>query len=216
MNYSKSHLKPINNKTLNIKIIDINSIDDTDINLIKNKTPHKYFEIQNINDDLIKKYKYASLIHIIKNFHCREDDIVYNDYGKPKVIGSDREFSISNNGDLSVYVEDDNPIGIDILLIKDNYNNTITSLFSKAENLYIENDKLNNIPIIWTRKEAFYKMLGTGIINRPNELDVEFTDGHRLFDEISYKNEQYCISTVKYGNYYISVAGKNRININIT
>lgn len=188
-----------------IKILNINNITKNDIEIVKKKMPIKYAEISNIKNEKVKKTKLASLMHIIKNLNCNEEDIIYNEYNKPMLKNNNKYFNISNAEDISIYVEDDAPIGIDIEEI-DNKNIDIKNYaFNEEELIYINNNEIDNMHLLWTRKEAFVKMLGTGFVGKPSELRIDFCINGKLNDVIKY-NESICyFITKKYKNSYISI-----------
>lgn len=90
--------------------------------------------------------------------------------GKPYVVNSDIEFSISHSGTVAVCAISDKPVGIDIERIRDANINVAKRLFAPDEQKYVfEKWSLSKQRFfeIWTRKEAYVKMLGKGITYFP-------------------------------------------------
>ena len=86
--------------------------------------------------------------------------------GKPYVENVKVEFSISHSGDIAVCAISDKPVGIDIERIKDVNINAAKRLFTPDEQSYVfEKWSLAKQRFfeVWTRKEAYVKMLGKGI-----------------------------------------------------
>lgn len=99
------------------------------------------------------------------------------EYGKPYAIGLDVEFNVSHSGDIVVCAIDDYPIGIDVEIIRP-IDLSISKRFCNKEDLYYlfghepteedfvytdEIDILTRFFEIWTKKEAHFKCLGTGL-----------------------------------------------------
>ena len=101
-----------------------------------------------------------------KSLNLRAQDIVIarSERGKPYLKGQGLFISLSHSGNFLAAVTHQSPVGIDIEIIRD-----IDSRIEKK--LYTENDletaKNSNDSLIllkiWTAKEAYFKMLGTGI-----------------------------------------------------
>ena len=114
--------------------------------------------------------------------HVSEEDIKFglSEYGKPFAIGLDVEFNISHSGDLVVCAVDNKPVGIDIERIRPMDLNLIQPICMEKEIEYILVDnlrenifcKITNDSVLsrffeaWTLKEAYGKLMGTGITKR--------------------------------------------------
>ena len=100
------------------------------------------------------------------------------EYGKQFVIGLDVEFNISHSGDMVVCAVDDKPIGIDVEQIRPIDFDVIKRICTEDEIAYILEDSLRNDIFckitdnlvltrffeVWTLKEAYGKVMGTGIV----------------------------------------------------
>lgn len=116
--------------------------------------------------------------------------------GKPYIENSNIEFSMSHSGTIAVCVISDKPVGIDIERIRDANINVAKRLFAPDEQIYVfEKWSLSKQRFfeIWTRKEAYVKMLGKGITYFPE------------FSTMGDKN----IETHIRNKYIVSVAVKN-------
>lgn len=109
----------------------------------------------------------------------------YNTFGKPSLKSNpDYYFSISHCKNCIAFISDISPIGIDIEQIKTTNLNIAKRFFTTHEYQYIfnSNDTISSFFEIWTKKEAYIKMLGVGLskplnsfdVLNPNLLDVNF------------------------------------------
>ena len=90
--------------------------------------------------------------------------------GKPYVENVRVEFSISHSGNIAVCALSDKPVGIDVEHLRDVNMNVAKRLFTPDEQNYVfEKWALakQRFLEIWTRKEAYVKMLGKGITYFP-------------------------------------------------
>lgn len=201
---------------INVKLKKIYSIDEFDIENIKNKMPKLYKKVDSINNEIVKKSKFTSLLHIVNNLACSEEDLIYNKYNKPLLKDDSMNFSISNCDEFSVYVEDDSEIGIDIEKVDKKNINIKNYAFNDSEILYIDKNESDNLHLLWTRKEAFVKMIGSGFKTAPKELNIAFCINGILTDEIKYNGNIYHLISKKYNDYYISICSKKKYDgINI-
>ena len=86
--------------------------------------------------------------------------------GKPYVENVKVEFSVSHSGNIAVCALSDKPVGIDIENIREANVNVARRLFTQDEQNYV----FEKWPLVkqrffevWTRKEAYVKMLGKGV-----------------------------------------------------
>ena len=120
---------------------------------------------------------YCALTELLEN--TKSDlTILRNSYGKPFFAGSPHiPFSISHSGDLSVaavcFDENAQSIGVDIEFKRNDLK------FKKIADRFFEKKKSprddEEFLILWTRKEAYSKMLGgalTDVISIPTREDI--------------------------------------------
>lgn len=114
--------------------------------------------------------------------------------GKPYVENVNVHFSIAHSYNLVLCAVSDTPVGIDAEKIRQVNTDIAKKYFAQKEREYVlENKNKDTIRFfeIWTKKEAYVKMLGTGISD------------FLTFDSLNKK-----ISTKKYGEYMISVTSE--------
>jgi len=90
--------------------------------------------------------------------------------GKPYAENINAEFSISHSGTIAICAVSDTPVGIDIERIRDIDLSVAKKHFAPDEQDYVlEKMSLSKQRFfeIWTRKEAYVKMLGKGISHFP-------------------------------------------------
>ena len=113
-----------------------------------------------------------------------EESIVFEiaEHGKPYAKDLNVEFNISHSADMVVCVVDTNPVGVDIEKIRPADLNTSKRIFSEKEIQYIfecipnsedYNDYTNDAVLqrffeLWTKKEAYGKLVGMGVFAETN------------------------------------------------
>ena len=118
--------------------------------------------------------------------------IFHNEYGKPYLTGyPDYHFSVSHSGRFIAFVSDNAPIGIDIQNMEQLKKPISGHFFTENENSYISSNGLQGFYEVWTRKEAYVKMLGTGFSTPISSFDV-FDDLEASFN--TQVNEAYMIT----------------------
>lgn len=143
--------------------------------------------------------------------------IIYDINNKPWLKGNPIFFNLSHTRDTFAFAISENfRIGIDLENTdrKIDFKAIIRSVFSIGEEKYILGDKEKSRErffLLWTRKEAFLKALGTGIIDNLKDVEV-FRKVNHLRKE-SFKNvldENYLcdhfIYSLKADKNYLSVA----------
>ena len=118
--------------------------------------------------------------------------ISHNEYGKPYLTGyPDYHFSVSHSGRYIAFISDNAPVGIDIQNMEQLKKPISGHFFTDYENSYISENGLNGFYEVWTRKEAYVKLLGTGFSTPISSFDV--------FDKLgvsfnTQENESYMIT----------------------
>lgn len=116
----------------------------------------------------------------------------FTDTGKPYFINSDIHFSLSHSKGVCAVAISDQPVGVDVEVIKDSYNpHLIKRSLNENETAAFDGDFTR----IWCRKEAVAKMTGEGITGYPNDID---TTGY-MFEErqIEYGGLKYWLVAVQ-------------------
>ena len=120
-----------------------------------------------------------------------------------KPLSDEKYFNIAHSKGMVAYVEDkNNPIGIDIELVRSSDESLRKYISSDEEYDYIKNDI--NFYEIWTNKESLVKAYGSGIKDKIKEIPALPLNGIK-----EYKNIKYRSKNIKYLNYVISVSVKS-------
>ncbi len=109
--------------------------------------------------------------------------INYFEPGKPYIEGFPIDFNLSHSSDCFAFAiagKKNCVVGVDIENIKENleFESIVNHYFHKNEINYVFNGDLNDrlqlqrFYEIWTRKEAFFKMLGLGLTEQFSETDL--------------------------------------------
>lgn len=130
-----------------------------------------------------------------------EESIVFETtaHGKPYAKDLNVEFNISHSADMVVCVVDDKPVGVDIEKIRPVDLNTAKRIFNEEEIRYVfgcvpdaddYNHCLNDVILqrffeLWTKKEAYGKLVGMGLFAKTNATATVKT----------WIENGYCIST---------------------
>jgi 4'-phosphopantetheinyl transferase len=99
--------------------------------------------------------------------------ILYGEHGKPYVSGGPN-FSLSHSSDYAVLAVDGGPVGVDIeRWVEDDYISLASAAFHEDERAVLEGDpSAGTFFGIWTLKESYLKMLGTGLMVDPAGFSV--------------------------------------------
>ena len=136
---------------------------------------------------------------------------------KPALQDDQAFFNIAHTREAFVIAfTRDHPVGVDLEKIRDGLNTRSVSktYFSKAENEFMQKskeDETGRFFMLWTRKEALLKAIGTGIINSLSDVNVSEPVNFikkESFDSLDYNSvfDEYYIYSLKLSDYYLSVA----------
>lgn len=106
------------------------------------------------------------------------------EFGKPYIVGADGyDFSVSHSGQAIAFAGGFSAVGADIELIKRRRNRASQRFFSDNEVRFIEQSANSDEAFfeIWTKKEAYSKMLGKGLSLGFRSFDVTVTELKGLF-----------------------------------
>lgn len=134
------------------------------------------------------------------------------EHGKPFAVGLNVEFNISHSGDIVVCAVSDQPVGIDIELIRPVDLRTakhfctpedLKYLFghTPSEDEFIKTEEeaiLHRFFQIWTAKEAYCKCMGTGIQNIKKAAYATISSENNPYIEFH-------SDFLKYLNFYIAI-----------
>jgi 4'-phosphopantetheinyl transferase len=152
----------------------------------------------------------------------KEQDIHINYFNneKPFIHEIGLDFNMSHSGHVFSFIIADNftlRVGVDIEMVREinNMKSISTDYFSDAECSYVflpetnETEELCKFYEIWTRKEAFLKMIGIGLYTDlskievtpgMNTINIELTENYKV------SSQQAFIYTKRYNDYIISVS----------
>ena len=119
-------------------------------------------KIASLSAGLLLRYKASETLEI------PADKIIinYNQHNKPYIENFPHyHFNLSHSGNLVVLAESRFPVGIDAELISIPRENVAKKYFTESENVFLSESKNKNTAFfrIWTSKESYVKMLGTGL-----------------------------------------------------
>jgi 4'-phosphopantetheinyl transferase len=210
----------------------------------KDLSPEILFVSKCINrDDSIKaeklhnsKDKYTTLVCytllrliLSSRLNRNPDEIYYRigKKGKPELTDDSLFFNISHTTDSFVIaVSESCPVGVDLedLNKQLNYMPIVKRFFSEEETEYILNnpeESKERFFLLWTRKEALLKAIGTGII--PHFSQIEVFRPENLIDRGALEDladgslsSQYFIYSKKLHNHFLSIALPHRTNITLS
>jgi 4'-phosphopantetheinyl transferase len=119
--------------------------------------------------------------------------ILYEERGKPYVVGGPH-FNLSHSGDYALLAIDDGPVGVDVEKwepwFKSEWRTLSRLTFHKDERAVLaEGDaQKNSVPSaksffdLWTLKESYMKMLGTGLSLNPTSFAVKIESSRACID----------------------------------
>ena len=133
---------------------------------------------------------------LIRFYKCRNEDLKFEigKYGKPFLSKKSKmNFNLSHSGDYIFLGISEDIIGVDIEKIRHYDTAIVKRCFHPLEIDYIQKARNKDLAfcIIWTRKEAYFKCIGTGLskdINLINTLNPsdEFTIKTNIHDGYAY------------------------------
>ena len=186
-------------------LINIKNIHDYDdkfyndfLNTIKDEKKEKIKKV--IKEDEKKRKILGEYLFydLLKEIDIDYNDVLikYNEHGKPLIDNYDIYYNISHKDDYSVCIISSKKVGIDIEKIKETDNKVLRFIATEKENIKSDED----YTFLYTLKEAYYKMIGTGL---GNFKDIEFyitNEGIKSNKNIeikSIKNDDCIISIIK-------------------
>jgi 4'-phosphopantetheinyl transferase len=116
--------------------------------------------------------------------------------GKPYIQMANRKFSISHSGDYVTVAFSEKEVGIDLEIKEEIVVEDILTSLHHEEIEYVRNagDKNNAFYYVWTRKEAYLKAIGVGI--------VEDLSKHNCLREKVVEGTTYYIENLKFKTGY--------------
>ena len=127
------------------------------------------------NEDVYKKLR-----NILKTRTDVYYEIKRTENGKPFIEGNPLFFSIAHSGKCALIAVSDNPVGVDLEILRGKEHTAILKSFTEREKSEIKNE--NDFLRHWTAREAFVKMHGAKLWEYVKSL--EFFGGEIYFDGI--------------------------------
>lgn len=122
---------------------------------------------QNLSSAFFRYFKVRDLIASLE--HPRDLHLVFGPNGKPEFADRAFRFSLSHSGDYALCAVSDRPVGADIERIRTRNMRAGERYFAASERERLaacatEEERQDLFHCLWTRKEAFGKMLGVGVL----------------------------------------------------
>ena len=127
--------------------------------------------------------------------------VLYGDHGKPFVEDTKIHFSVSHSKGRGMIVFSNQEIGVDIEPISRSpqKKEEIANRYFSPPEVSLLKSNASIWPRLWTRREAFYKALGTGINRKWNTINLNedsLTLGGVRFQIKSFQQDSFEISVV--------------------
>ncbi|WP_298754263.1 4'-phosphopantetheinyl transferase superfamily protein [uncultured Psychroserpens sp.] len=141
---------------------------------------------------------FLSVRHLLRDFGYTDQDLYYDDYGKPH-LKDGKHISITHSFIFSGVIISDNEVGIDIEKQREKIA-IIAKKFVDYEFKYLSKDDdtyIKKLTVIWGIKESLYKLFATpGMLFREHFLVIPFMlqDG-KTVAWIDYMNKKYRYNT---------------------
>ncbi|MED3563979.1 4'-phosphopantetheinyl transferase family protein [Bacillus xiapuensis] len=134
--------------------------------------------------------RYNSLLglSLVKKLSYKRDSnfsLLHNELGQPYLVGSDEYISISHSEDTIVVAMSTNKVGIDVekRLLNMGYESFLADeeyeLFNKSKN------KVDLLTTLWTLKESYVKLKGTGFFIDPTIISFNKIEDRWFLKDVS-------------------------------
>lgn len=183
-----------------IILANINDIKDKDeiVSQIAPMYIQKYRSLSLLTDknqELVAGYLLKKYLGIYK-----DDQILYNKYGKPYLSSGNVAFNLSHSEEYVVLAMADREVGVDVEKIRKYHDATVKKVFNDDQRKMLEqlpvSKKDSKFTEIWTKMESILKLEGTGFTDRWPEIDYS----------------AYCVQTIQWNSYFISVATREAVS----
>ena len=170
------------------------------ISVLPEEKQKKIQDIRKEKDRFCSVIGYMLAVKVInENYGIAKSEIefFFDGNGKPFVKNEGIFISISHSDDLVICAVSDKVIGVDIEKIRNVNLRTVRKFCTEEEKIYIfgkvpDESSFENVSDnillrffeIWTKKEAYGKMLGSGVLYDMKNTDVSFVQTERFSDYI--------------------------------
>lgn len=148
----------------------------------------------------------------VKKIYNFNNDVNFkiDENGKPYLEGCDIQFNISHSDSCVVAAFDKKPVGVDV----ENSNREIKNVNSLAKRIFTESEMLKFekhgkskqfLLRVWTQKEACLKLIGTGIKQGLQSVEI---NGNAVICN----GKKYYLKTIDFNGYIISICSEKRIS----
>jgi 4'-phosphopantetheinyl transferase len=115
-------------------------------------------------------------IRVLKNYADPSFEIEYLSSGKPFLINSQKQISISHSKNFIAFASADHPIGIDIEECNDRILKIKDRFLNESEKKIFNQSSISELTIAWCVKEALFKLNANHGIDFKNDLIIEEWD----------------------------------------
>lgn len=134
-------------------------------------------------------------------------EIQVNEQGKPSFTNLNIDFNISHSNNYLVVGISNKAIGVDLELINNKHLKVAKKLFNENDYIKYKND-INEIIKVWTIKEAYIKLFGSTMLISLKNIVINKNVISGPYGKAYFK-------TIKYNNYYLTVASLKAVKLNI-
>lgn len=141
----------------------------------------------------LHRRQFLSIRHLIKAAGFDENDLYYDELGKPH-LNAEEYISITHSFGFTAVIIGRRPVGIDIEKNRDKILRIANKFTPLEEYNTLANTEaiIRKLTIVWSAKEAVYKILnepGVSFLNHINVEDFDFED-EKTKVEVNYKNKK--------------------------
>lgn len=172
-------------------------LDDEELSIYNSYKKYKY-------EYLLRKIFVKYILSINLDIDIDEIHIKKDNYGKAKLIYQNnviKDISISKTNGLILFgISNFEGVGLDVEIIKEIEVSQFKSAFSSVEYTFINKGiggrlKQRRFYYLWTRKEAFSKLLGKGFYIEPKYINVNiYNDWGNNIRYFTYQDSEWMIS----------------------
>jgi len=155
---------------------------------------------------------------VMTKFKLRNKQLKFskNKFGKPRLDNiPDFHYNISHSGEWIICAIHSKEIGIDIEKVKELEFTRLIKCFSVFERTFLGSKKPNDMMIdffeLWTLKESYIKILGTGLYTPLNSFTIQNNVGSENIELLGRNNKKLYFFKKYYldSDYIISICAKN-------
>lgn len=122
-------------------------------------------------EDRLRSLAAGLLLHRVLGV-VTDQELCYNEYGKPRLKDRTEHFNLAHGGDLVVLAVDSEPVGVDLERIRPYPEKVATRVFTPAEQDYLNAAGELGFFRLWCAKEAVMKADGRGFSLPPESFTV--------------------------------------------